>query len=260
MTLAMLAQVACTQPTAEEEEDAEAYQSVVTDNALTDNALTDNALTDNALTDNALTDNALTDNALTDNALTDNALTDPNARELFKYIVSCALPESAHVNVTVEGVTYTFDGELGLAPEWGKEHGSCDDECRSWVSACVISRLDYLGEAVKISVRGKNPALKSTHDERADYSHIEATYYGNIFSEDQKIFACLPPGKTDIPRVCGPDLQSCVVKVQGNCEDLCGKRRSDGSYPDCREAGTVDHHGKARAGKKHVGSVTVFLK
>ncbi len=67
-------------------------QAALTNNALTNNALTNNALTNNALTNNALTNNALTNNALTNNALLSNALTDPNAREVFKYIVSCALP------------------------------------------------------------------------------------------------------------------------------------------------------------------------
>ena len=260
MTLAMLAQVACTQPTADDEEVAETHQDLITTNALVDNALVDNALVDNALVDNALVDNALVDNALVDNALVDNALIDPNARELFKYIVSCALPEGAHISVDVQGTTYGFDGALGLAPEWGEDGGSCDDECRSWISGCVISRLDYLGQQVLISVRGKNDGLHSTPQERAAYPHIEATYYGDIFSQPQKIYACLPDGKDSIPRVCGPSLDTCVVDVQGECDELCGPRRNDGSYPNCREADTLGQHGKVHKGEKHVGSVTVFLK
>jgi hypothetical protein len=157
-------------------------------------------------------------------------------------------------------VTYSFDGSLGLAPEWGEDGGSCDDECQSWVSACVISRLDYLGEPLTISLRGRHDALDSTPEERGEYSHIEATYYGDIFSHKKKILACLPPGKTEIPRVCGPSLDDCIVEDQGNCEDLCGQQRSDGSYPNCREASTVGKHGKVKKGEKHVGFITVFLK
>ena len=261
MTLAMLAQVACTHSTADDEEVAEANQDITTTNALSGNALSGNALSGNALSGNALSGNALSGNALSGNALSGNALTDPNAREVLKYIVSCALPADAHIDVNVEGVTYGFDGSLGLAPEWGEEGGSCDDECQSWVSACVISRLDYLGQPLTISLRGDIDALKTTPEERAEYSHIEATYYGNIFSNHhKKIFACLPPGKTEIPRVCGPSLDDCIVEVQGNCEDLCGDQQSDGSYPDCHEVNTVDGRGKIHQGKEHVGSVTVFLK
>lgn len=203
---------------------------------------------------------ALVENALVENALVENALTDPNARELFKYVVSCALPADQHIHLTIEGVAYQFDGALGLAPEWGEEDGSCDDDCRSWVSACVISRLDYLGQPVLISLRGENDGLHSSKAERAAYPHIEATYYGDIFSQPMEIFACLPPGKTQIPRVCGPNIADCVVEPQGSCDSLCGNQKKDGGYPDCREAPTVKKHGGLKKGEKHVGSVTVFLQ
>jgi len=261
----MLAQVACTQSTADEEEvfgDLEEQYSTnaIGGNALGGNALGGNALGGNALGGNALGGNALTSAALGSDSIVTDALTDPNARELLKYIVSCALPADAHIDVNVQGVTYGFDGHFGVAPEWGDEGGSCDEECRSWVSGCVISRLDYLQQPLTISLRGKNDGLHSTPQERGQYSHIEATYYGDIFAQPQEIFACLPSGKHSIPRVCGPSLVDCIVDVQGKCEDLCGDQRSDGSYPNCREAATVGKHGKVHKGEKHVGSVTVFLK
>jgi hypothetical protein len=251
----MLAQVACTQTTADDEE-----VDGIDQNHYSTNAVTSNAVTSNAVTSNAVTSNALTTDALNGNAIAIEALNDPNARELLTYVVSCALPAGAHIDVDVQGVNYGFDGSLGVAPEWGEEGGSCDQECRSWVSGCVISRIDYLHQSVLISVRGKNDGLKSTPQERATYSQIEATYYGDIFALPQKIFACMPPGMDSIPRVCGPSLDDCFVDVQGQCEDLCGEQRSDGSYPNCREASSVDKHGKVHKGTKHVGSVTVFLK
>jgi hypothetical protein len=260
MTLAMLAQVACTQPDTDPEEVAETQQGIVTANAVTANAVTANAVTANAVTANALLAHALTTDALATNTLVKNALTDPLARELLTYVVSCALPEDEQISVSVQGVTYTFSGSLGLAPEWGQQCGSCDSECQSWVSGCVISRLDYLGESLDISIRGKKSGLHSNHDEREDFPNIEATYYGNIFQQPQKIFACLPPGKTSIPRVCGPSLDDCIVEVQGNCEDLCGNQKNDGSYPNCRQLGAPKKkHGGYHKGPKHVGSVTVFL-
>ena len=213
-----------------------------------------------ALVENALVENALVENALVENALVENALSDPNARELYKYIVSCALPADAHIDQVVDGVTYGFDGGLGLAPEWGEIGGSCDAECRSWVSACVISRLDYLGEAVLISVRGDHDALHTTKQERKKYDKVEATYYGDIFSQPMKIMGCLPPGKTQIPRVCGPSVNDCVVQIQGYCPLLCDPRESDGAYPECREAPTFKKHGGIKLGEKHVGSITVFLQ
>jgi len=249
--LASLTLTACTSATGEVEE----HTGVAQQDALTQNALTQNALTQNALTQNALTQNALTQNALTQNALTQNGLAGDNARELFKYIVSCALPASAVIDVGA----YSFDGGLGLAPEWGEPDGSCDGSCQQWVSACVISRLDYLGVERTISVRGTNPALQTSSSERKTYSVDEATYYGDIFNGPVKAYACLGPGQTQDTRVCGPSIASCgVVDVLGSCQQLCGPVRSDGSFPDCRvpaTGGTCNERGTT-----YDGSITVFLQ
>jgi len=231
----------------------------LTQNALTQNALTQNALTQNALTQNALTQNALTQNALTQNALTQNALNDPNARELFSYIVSCALPEGETLSYLADdGVTYSFEGSLGLAPEWSKPHARCNETCQQWVSGCVLSRLDYLGQHVEISIRGQNPALATTWEERHEYTQREATYYGNIFAQPQRFLACLSPGETGDPRVCGPSLEGCAVTITGSCDEVCGAPRVDGSFPDCR--GSSDHARAGRAQLAYTGSVTVFLQ
>ncbi|WP_437937497.1 hypothetical protein [Sorangium sp. So ce341] len=214
---------------------AEVQQEVVVYNALTRNALTRNALTRNALTRNALTRNALTRNALMGNSLTSEALRDPESRELLSFIVSCALPEDEKITVEVDRRSYTFVGELGLAAEWGRRNGSCGEKCQEWVSACLLSRVNYLGEHVTISLRGKNEALSSTKRERDKYEAPEATYYGNVFLENQRRFACLAPGERSIPRVCGPSVDDCVVDVVGDCEDVCDGPRHDGSYTNCRD-------------------------
>jgi hypothetical protein len=237
-------------------QEAALTNNALTNNALTNNALTNNALTNNALTNNALTNNALTNNALTNNALTNNALTDANARELLKYLVSCALPANQSISLNAEGTTYTFPGGLGLAPEWGEPNGQCDNDCQEWVSACLLARVDFLGVTREISVRGDNPALTPTFAELLLYSNREATYFGNVFTapEPQRRYACLSPGKTEDTRVCGPSLEGCVVDVEASCNKVCGLPRLDGSFPDCRpgDGGWDDpiYH----------GSITVFLE
>jgi hypothetical protein len=258
VALASLTLAACIAPGEVEENIDSADQAVLLDNALLDNALLDNALLDNALLDNALLDNALLDNALLDNALLDNALEDPNAREVLKYIVSCALKPSQHVDFTVDGVDYSFDGNLGLAPEWGKPGGKCGPTCQEWVSACVLARVDYLGEKKLISLRGLHPALKAPPAEQAAYTEIEATYYGNIFTSPMKLHACLPPGATQIPRVCGPSIEGCVAGVVGECEDLCVSM-PDGTYANCRDRERVGKHFPSRT-EIYKGSITVFLE
>ncbi len=262
VALASLALTACVGAPVEGDEQVESVQQdALTVNALTVNALTVNALTVNALTVNALTVNALTVNALTVNALTVNALQDPNAREVLKYIVSCALPADVHFTLDIDGVDYPYSGQLGLAPEWGLPHGHCDGDCQQWVSACVISRLDFLGVQEEISVRGDNPGLKTSSSERSAYTNREATYYGDIFSSPQRLYGCLSPGKTEDPRVCGPTIQGCGVDVLGSCQDLCGHPGADGSFPDCRVPNHNDGGGCQHQGHDDVyeGSITVFL-
>jgi hypothetical protein len=227
---------------------------LVTSNALTANALTANALTANALTANALTANALTANALTANALTANGLKDPLARELLKYVVSCALSDDQSISLKVDNVSYTFPGGLGLAPDWGKRGGSCDQSCQRWVSGCVLARIDFLGVEEEISVRGANLALRSTWQEMRDYPSDEATYFGNIFTEGQPMYACLAPDKKQIPRVCGPSLDNCPMTVVGSCAKACSYQNwFGGGFVDCSSSG------KARKPEVYHESVTVFL-
>jgi hypothetical protein len=237
-----------------------AEQDVLIDNALTSNALTSNALTSNALTSNALTSNALTSNALTSNALTSSALRDPLARQLLKYVVSCALATGAHFDINVDGVVYGFDGELGLHKKWGDSGGSCDNACKAWVSACVLSRINYLGIATPISMRGNKGELSSDSAERIAYPTREGAYYGNIFSSSPIFYACVSPENTSIARVCGSSMDDCVLKVVGTCRDACDKPQSDGSYPNCRDHAR-DSSGKFPSGTiSYSGSVTIFLK
>src|SRR5215813_10637966 len=79
-------------------------ESTTTTTIITANRLTANRLTANRLTANRLTANRLTANRLTANRLTVNLdsagklLSSDDGRELFSFIVSCALP----ANVTLE--------------------------------------------------------------------------------------------------------------------------------------------------------------
>src|SRR5262245_17046950 len=230
-----------------------AESAALVDNALTANALTANALTANALTANALTANALTANALTANALTANGLRDPLAREFLKYVVSCALDDHDELTMRIDGHRYKFPGSLGLAPEWGRSHGSCDGECQRWVSACVLARVDATGTKRTISIRGDHPALQPAEHELRKFSDREATYYGNVFVHNQPRFLCLSPGKTSDERVCGDSLRDCPMTVEGSCDDACADEGRYGAFGDCSD------RGRAGRGTVYHESITVFL-
>jgi hypothetical protein len=211
------------------------------------------ALVENALTANALTANALTANALTANALTANGLRDPLARELLKYIVSCALDDLDSVTIRIDGIRYRFDGELGLAPQWGDEHGSCDGSCQRWVSACVLARVDAAGVKREISIRGDNRALWPEWGEVRGYPIREAAYYGNLFATGQPRFLCLSPGQKGDERVCGPSLTDCPMTVVGSCKDACDDTGFLRDFEGCSDAGRVGR------GHEYQEVVTVFL-
>jgi hypothetical protein len=226
----------------------------LTGNGLTANGLTENALTANGGTANALTSGPLTGAALMANAATSDALGDPLSIQVLEYVVSCALDANQSVDVTAGGQNYSFQGQLGLAKHWGDANGSCCASCQSWVSACVLARLDFLGQHVEISVRGNNPHLHSCDAERDTFTEREATYYGNIFTSPQQRYACLSPGQTVISRVCGANDTGCVVDVLGECPQFCEKPTKDGAFTDCR-AGDAD-----KDDPEYHGSVTVYLK
>jgi len=251
LLLSALSLMACGGPIelGEDEDLGVDQQAATAGNSLSWNSLTSNSLTSNSLTSNSLTSNSLTSNSLTSNSLTSLALTtDPLARQLLKYVVSCALPADATIDITLDGTPYSFAGQLGLAPRWGNPGEICDAQCRSWVSACVLSRVNYLGEAVEISLRGTLPALATSTAEQTAYPSREAAYFGDIFAVPQVRYACTSPGSSLISRVCGPSTIGCVMDVLGDCKSLCSKPRRDGSYPNCGPD----------TKSKFIGSITVF--
>jgi hypothetical protein len=233
--------VGCVVETASEEDTAPgAEPEGLTMNGLTMNGLTMNGLTMNGLTMNGLTMNGLTMNGLTTNGLTAAKLAqnsallgalngDVNARLAFTYIISCALPKGTDVVFPVlAGVAnYTFSGELGVAPDWSSPTGVCGPYCQRMISACVLSRVNALGQHVSISLRGHDAELAVTTTERAAYTHREATYFGNIFTTPQRLYACRTAGddQTLIGRVCGQgaDVGACAVTVLGDCHGVCAQ-------------------------------------
>src|SRR6202012_707110 len=105
-------------------------------------------------------------------------------RDVLKYIVGCALPAGSELSISVAGTTYTYEGSLGIAPQWGQPNGHCDQNCALSVSSCVLGRLNYLGEVVDISMRGASP-LSTSQAEMTAYPHVDGVYYGNIFTTPQ---------------------------------------------------------------------------
>src|SRR6266508_4513987 len=128
---------------------------LITHNGFTENGFTENGFTENGFTENGFTENGFTENGFTENGLSTMQImeSDPNAVEFVRYAYSCAMRPDQHMILPINGEDVTFDGQLGLAPEWGQEGGTCNDACKKWVSACLLARTNAYGAHVEISLR-----------------------------------------------------------------------------------------------------------
>jgi hypothetical protein len=222
-------------------------------NGISWNGISWNGLTWNGLTWNGLTWNGITFNGMTWNGITFNGLADPTVNQLVSYMVECALPADDSVTYRVNGKRYTFEGDMGLAPEW--KYGPCDGDCQRWVSACLLARLNKTGEHVQISLRGDHSGLALDPNEARDFPRREAAYYGNLFEDMDHVYACYSPGTPSIPRVCGDSLAGCPMKVVGACDRACDESNPDGTFGDCRPRLPAQ-----RRDRVYDETITVFLR
>ncbi|MEP7122374.1 MAG: hypothetical protein ABJE95_15740 [Byssovorax sp.] len=88
-----------------------------------------------------------------------NQLREPAARQVMRYVVSCALSPSQNVSYHHTSVAPTpdidqsWDGEVGLCPGWAS--GPASVQCQELVSACVLARVNALDKHVEVSMRGQ---------------------------------------------------------------------------------------------------------
>jgi len=87
-----------------------------------------------------------------------------NARELMKYIVSCALDPGVQGLPNLNDISQDWRGELGLCDGQPGTLGSWADGppsegCLQAVSACVLARVNALSKRVIISMRGESTEL-----------------------------------------------------------------------------------------------------
>jgi hypothetical protein len=198
-------------------------------------------------------------------------------RELYSYIVSCALADGVTIEADVldaantepPNTLYTcldghctFQGSLGLAEDW-IDH-KLDPKGQRWVSACLLARVNLRDTAEAISLRGPHNSLTVSVDEAELYNVEEGAFYGNIFSGDPggpiDWNCCRGEGQASgdsgglALRDCAeedpanPGLSKCGFKYAGDCADYTPEFPSpyackifnsgQGSYEECyTEAG-----------------------
>lgn len=185
--------VACT---VEAPDTSVTHQHAEVHNRLAGNRLAGNRLSANRLAGNRLAGNALSSTSFEALPETAQILETEEGRDVYYYIVSCALPDNVTIEADVPTLTadtptdspYTcslankrckFPGNLSLAPDW--QTRKLDKKGEGWISACLFSRVNRHGLTKDISLRGRNEGLTVTQFEVDTFTTQEGAFFGNIF-------------------------------------------------------------------------------
>ena len=204
--------IACT---IDEPTEGTTNQAVQTHNRLASNRLASNRLASNRLASNRLASNSLSSTRLVALEATADMLATVEGRDVYSYIVGCALPEGMTIEADVAGTAdtappetlytcvdghCTFAGSVGLAPRWA--HHRLDRKGQGWVSACLFARVNANDTAEAISLRGGD--LDVSSEEMELYTAEEGAFYGNLFIDDPD---------PEVP----PDWHACRGRAKAAC-------------------------------------------
>ena len=197
-------------------------------NGLMMNGLMMNGLMMNGLPDSNVANNGMTTERNTEwhNWLNDTTYGTANDA-LMSYIARCALPANASTSFAdANGVVRSWQGQLGLAPSWS--NGPLNDSKQKWVSSCVLSLVNALGQNVAVSQRGPNGShYNVSSQELQDWDAVEGAFFGSIF--DGQMYSCSFSNDYTDPgngRICtmtdefGNSLCN-PIEALGLCSDIC---------------------------------------
>jgi len=247
-------------------------------NRLASNKLASNRLATNKLASNRLASNALSSTSLEANLATSELLSTADGRDVYAYLINCALPEGMTIHASVPGAADTtqpetlytcsagdcyFPGGIGLAEYW-VDH-KLDPKGQRWVSACMFARVNAHDTAEPISMRGPHDALVVGPDEALQFPIEEGAFYGNLFTGDGPIEwnACRGEGQAAgefdglVDRDCtepdpeNPGKTQCGFNYAGDCRDYSPALSSPyackfydpdlGIYNDCHDTPAAGH-------------------
>ena len=223
---------------------------------------------------NALTLNALTLNRLDDGVLvfdSRNARSLPHSesgRQLLQYIARCALVEGEVLRVQSRRNVWYFPGLLGMVPSWESEPLDLDGQ--QIMSACLLAHVNAFGVSVPLSVRSYELA-EAGEDESAAYFYGDGAFYGSLFLDSPKKYACeiranhfYDPRTGSLAtatssyadeRICAnrDGAAECGMVFTGYCDQVCDTIERDGNqwrFSNCLGAD----------GRRYEHAVTVWLE
>jgi hypothetical protein len=119
-------------------------------NGLPPSALGESLLLNDEATRLELVSSKLETGSFSSGALALAVNADARAAEVLSYVVRCALEPSAFVAAAGR----SFQGELGLCPEWAHGGIAGNDRCQGRVTACMLGLSNVVGAHVPVSMRG----------------------------------------------------------------------------------------------------------
>jgi hypothetical protein len=199
-----------------------------------------NRISLNRISLNRISLNRISLNGLTSLGGASTMLDTAENREVVSYLVQCALPEGASVTLSDANGTYTFDGAIGLAPNWATTAPSASE--KRWVSACLLARTNAYGASVAISLRGPTAVLAVDAAEASAYGLREGAFWGDVFADEMIANACPGPLKLADSQASTLPLRACAVSTDGvtttcghsyggPCASACSD--SNGNYTGC---------------------------
>ncbi len=220
-----------------------------------DNGMSLNGLSLNGLSLNGLSLNGLSLNGLSSETFSQWFGQNPSFNQtVMRYVVRCAVPEgeSRTYRDPVTGHSYTWQGSMGLAPNWS-DGASASVAEQQVVSACLAAHANKYGMRVSVSLLGRNAqevAIPASSSELSTYFHREACFFGNLFSSSGAVYVGADweqmNTRKSSTRACGLSSrssggsESCAPLIHvGSCASFCTLDASGTYYTSCTYNGVT---------------------
>jgi len=143
----------------------------------------------------------------------------PMRKRILRYLVECALPDTVEVQILYGGQLEVLGRGIGnLGP--GLARGEMSVAEQEKVSACLLARVNALGNLVTIDMQG--PMADGRFDQPAPpdspFVQPESAFYGNLFLAEPRAYLCADLPVTELDESICPS-RSCSL-IDGAC--TCG--------------------------------------
>jgi hypothetical protein len=223
-------------------------QALSGDNGFSPNGLSQNGLSQNGLSQNGLSQNGLSQNGLSQNGFSAWFNGNPVMGDtVMRYLVKCAVASGQSRTWTnpATGVSYTWPGDLGLAPGWSGGTPATLVE-QQVITACLAAHVNRYGTSVPICLNGRgadNAVIPHGPTELTDYPQDEGAFFGNLFN-GEGVFVCqkhapFTAAQSSV-RACafdtsvkGTSTQCAPMVNTGDCSAFCSWKGPTRSWQAC---------------------------